>query len=258
MNPEDLDDLKVARDKLENTSLAAKVTNLIGAPLEKGFEILPDKIRNNLGSITQAALKASMRSALFTLKDAPNTENSNKLHKLAAAASGGIGGALGLAALSVELPLSTTIMLRSIADIARSEGESINNVESRLSCLEVFAFGSPQNKADDAVETGYFAVRASLAQSVSAAAHHLASKGLAAESSPAIVRMINLIAQRFSIQVSEKLAAQAIPAIGAAGGALINTVFIDHFQQMAHGHFTIRRLERKYGKEIIWDAYHEQ
>jgi hypothetical protein len=55
--------------------------------------------------------------------------------------------------------------------------------------------------------------------------------------------------------VSEKTAAQAIPAIGAAGGALINALFIDHFQDMARGHFIVRRLERKYGKEIIKAKY---
>jgi len=52
----------------------------------------------------------------------------------------------------------------------------------------------------------------------------------------------------FSIQVSEKAAAQAVPAIGAAGGAIINPLFIDQFQDMTYGHFIIRRLERKYGK----------
>lgn len=257
MSPEDLNDLKLAKDKLENASLAAKVTNLIGMPLEKGLEKLPDKVRRNIGTITHVALTSAMKSALFTLRDTPDTEKSNRLHKLAAATSGGIGGALGFAALSVELPLSTTIMLRSIADVARSEGESIYKLESRMACMEVFAFGSSQNKGDDAVETGYFAVRMALAESVSAAAQHIAGKGLLAESSPVIVRMINLIAQRFSIQISEKVAAQAIPAIGAVGGALINAVFIDHFQQMAHGHFTIRRLERKYGRGEVWDAYHE-
>jgi hypothetical protein len=58
-----------------------------------------------------------------------------------------------------------------------------------------------------------------------------------------------------SLFLSEKAAAQAVPAIGAAGGAIINTLFIDHFQDMARGHFIIRRLERKYGKEIVEHTY---
>ncbi len=30
-------------------------------------------------------------------------------------------------------------------------------------------------------------------------------------------------------------------------GALVNTVFMDHFQKVAQAHFRVRRLERKYG-----------
>ena len=55
----------------------------------------------------------------------------------------------------------------------------------------------------------------------------------------------------------EKVAAPAVPVIGAAGGALINTLFLDHFQDMARGHFIVRRLERVYGHEIIKKAYEE-
>ena len=49
--------------------------------------------------------------------------------------------------------------------------------------------------------------------------------------------------------------AQTIPVIGAIGGGLINTVFISHFQDMARAHFTIRRLEREYGEDVIREAY---
>lgn len=257
MDSSDLDDLKLAKEKLEHPSLAARVTDLIGRPLEAGLNKLPARLNTSLTKLTRSTLMASMRSALFTLKDTPGSSKSNHLHKLAVATSGGIGGAFGFAALALELPISTTIILRSIADVARSEGESIYNIESKLACMEVFALGSPNNSDDDAVESGYYAIRASLSQSVGAAARHVASHGLAKEGSPALVRMINLIAQRFSLQISEKLAAQAIPAIGAAGGALINTIFIDHFQEMAHGHFTVRRLERKYGVQTVADAYHD-
>ena len=43
--------------------------------------------------------------------------------------------------------------------------------------------------------------------------------------------------------------------VGAAGGALINTLFIDHFQDMARGHFVVRRLERVYGTDAVRAAY---
>ena len=145
-------------------------------------------------------------------------------------------------------------MLRSIADIARSEGEQVKLLETKIACLEVFALGG-RSKSDDGTETGYFVVRAALARTISEATNYIAELGLAREGAPALVKLIATLASRFGIIVSEKAAAQAVPLIGAAGGALINTIFIDHFQNMARGHFIIRRLERRYGEDLIRQEY---
>jgi len=32
-------------------------------------------------------------------------------------------------------------------------------------------------------------------------------------------------------------------------------MFMGHFQQIAEGHFTIRRLERRYGRELVESLY---
>jgi len=250
----DLDELKKAKNLLENPGIAVKITNLLGSPIEKGFKLLPDNWNMKVAKVTQEALTKAVHAAVFTMKDSPGEESSNIWHKIAAAATGGIGGFFGLAALAAELPISTTIMLRSIADIARSEGESISDIKTKIACIEVFALGGPA-KSDDASESGYFAIRASLAQSITKAAEYITEKGLTEEAAPALIRLIIQIAERFSIQVSEKVAAQAIPAIGAAGGAVINTLFIDHFQDMARGHFIVRHLERKYGKKLVESTY---
>jgi hypothetical protein len=145
-------------------------------------------------------------------------------------------------------------MLRSIADIARSEGEDLRAAESKLACLEVFALGG-RSSTGNATESGYFAVRTALATAVSEAAQYISERGLAKEGAPVIARLIAQIASRFGVIVSEKAAAQAVPALGALGGALVNLAFIGHFQDMARGHFTIRRLERTYGKEVVRNAY---
>jgi hypothetical protein len=57
------------------------------------------------------------------------------------------------------------------------------------------------------------------------------------------------------VVVTQKLAAQTLPLVGALGGAVVNYAFIDHFQDVARGHFAIRRLERAYGKEIVRAQY---
>ena len=41
------------------------------------------------------------------------------------------------------------------------------------------------------------------------------------------------------------------------GGATVNIVFMDHFQRVAHAHFTLRRLERTYGSSHIKERYAE-
>ena len=250
----DLNDLQRAKTLLENPGLAAKITNLLGKPIEKGFALLPKNWRVQIGDLTRTALSKAINAAVFTMKDSPGEAASNLWHKLAVATTGGIGGLFGLPALTIELPISTTIMLRSIADIARSEDKNLNIIESKIAYIEVFALGGP-NISDDASESGYFAVRAALAQSVTKATEYIAEKGLVEEGAPGLIRLIIQIAKRFSIQVSEKAAAQAVPAIGAAGGAIINALFIDHFQDMARGHFIIRRLVRKYGKEVVEETY---
>ncbi len=254
LSPEDLAELRYAKDLLENPSLSAKITGIIGAPIEKGFEMLPARWSEAVTQASRTALEKVLDVSLLTLGDHAARPPSNRFHRVMVAASGAGGGALGLAALPIELPFSTTIMLRSIADIARSEGEQVRTVEARLACIEVFALGS-RSKGDDASETGYFAVRAALARSVSEAAQYIAERGLAREGAPAIARLIGEVAARFSVNVSQKVAAQAVPIVGAAGGALVNLVFIDHFQDVARGHFIVRRLERKYGSEVVRAAY---
>ena len=254
ISEKDMKDLRHAKALLENPGLAAKITHVIGAPIEKGFKLLPEKWSDTVNQVTRAALEKALNFAVITMGDGTKHGSSDMLHKMIVAATGGTGGAFGLAALSVELPVSTTVMLRSIADIARSEGERIKEPEVKLACLEVFALGG-RTTGDNAAETGYFAVRAALARAVSEAAQHIAGKRLAQEGAPAMVRFISKVASRFSITVSEKMAAQAVPVIGAAGGAAINTLFLDHFQDMARGHFIVRRLERAYSQEIVKKAY---
>lgn len=254
INTQDLEDLKYAKSLLEGESFAIKIADIIGKPIELGLDKLPEKANKFISDATTKALNVSLKGAMITMSKKPTASSWDKVHKLACATTGGIGGFFGLAALAIELPCSTTIMLRSIADIARSEGAMISSSEIELECISIFALGGPSS-GDDAAESGYYFIRASLAKTVSNAAKYIAKEGLKKEGAPVIVKFITEVASRFSIQVTQKVAAQAVPVIGAVTGALINTIFIDHFQDKARGHFIIRRLERKYGKDDIEEMY---
>lgn len=251
---EDQEALRYAKALLENPGLAAKITGLIGMPIEKALTLLPKKWATVVNEATKKSLETALQAALLTLDDKPQPNSWEFLHKLAVVATGAGGGAFGLLGLPVELPLSTTIMLRSIADIARSEGERLRTPDAKLACLEVFALGGP-SKSDDASESAYFLIRGALAKSVSEAAGYITQRGLVKEGAPAIVRLITQLATRFGVNVSKKIAAQAVPVIGAAGGVVINVLFIDHFQEMARGHFIVRRLERTYDPQLVRSEY---
>jgi hypothetical protein len=263
LSAEDLLALRRAKHELESPALAMKLASIVGAPLEKLLSRMPVIANEKVNDATQLALRKCLQIALRTLgrQDAAAAaplalpeKPSNLLHKFAVATTGAAGGAFGLFALPVELPVTTTLMFRSICDIARSEGEDLTSIDTQLQCLTVLGMGGT-SKADDDADYGYFIMRGALAQAVSKATSEMATKGFTAHGSSALLRLLNTIASRFSVQVSEQIAAKSIPAIGAVLGAMVNTVFMDHFQLVAHGHFTVRRLERQYGPDLIKDAY---
>ncbi|WP_369935663.1 EcsC family protein [Xanthomonas tesorieronis] len=255
MDAADHRDLAQAHALLEHPGLAAKIANTVGAPIEDLLsKRLPKALSSRIDAISHRALRIALRSALLTLRNQAPGAARPRLHGAAVAATGAAGGFFGLPGLLVELPLTTTLMLRSIADIARAEGERLDDPATTLACLEVLAHGG-RSARDDGSESGYFAVRTAMAQQLSAAAQYIAAHGIGSKGAPALVSLMSRIAAKFSITVSEKLAAQAVPLVGAASGALLNTVFIAHFQAMARGHFIVRRLERRYGEAAVRQAY---
>ncbi len=255
MTDEDVLALDAAVAALERPGLAAQLTNLVGKPIELAGRALPESASRAISVAVTKGLDAALGVALRTMTNEPQP-GSPHLHKALAAASGALGGGFGLASLPIELPISTTIMLRAIADIARSEGEDLGHPETAVSCVEVFALGG-RNGAVDASESGYFVVRGMLAKSVSEAARFIAERGILDKGAPALVRFLAQVAARFGAVVSQKVVAQSVPVIGALGGAAVNYAFIDHFQTVARGHFTVRRLERTYGEEFVRGAYEE-
>jgi hypothetical protein len=252
LTAEDRERLAIAKEQLTEQSIATRIAGLIGTPIEKGLAMLPEGAKKVVDRATTEAITRALDVAIMSLVKGRGS-SLDKLHLGLAALSGGVGGAFGLPALLIELPISTTLMLRSIADIAQAHGEILEDVEARLACVQVFALGGP-GADDDAADTSYFATRTALGRLTAEAARHLAG-GAASREAPALVRLISAIAARFGLVVSEKAAAVALPAVGAIGGALINTLFMDHFQELARGHFTVRALERHYGPAAVRQAY---
>src|SRR5262245_22227350 len=149
MTEEDLNALRVAVETLEYPGLAARLGDIAGKPIELVGRALPEAASKAIGAATTKALNAALAVALRTMQNEPQGA-SRLVHKALAATSGAVGGSFGLGALPVELPISTIIMLRSIGDVARSEGEDLANPETALACLQVFALGGRDGKMDAA------------------------------------------------------------------------------------------------------------
>ncbi len=193
----DLAALRAAITTLEKPSLAARLAGLAGAPLEMIGRVLPEAVTDTVAQAAEGAIRVSLRTALATLPRGGTPADAavpvpaspslraraldllgrfppgDRGHKALAALSGALGGAFGLSTLAVELPVSTTLMLRSIAEIAQREGEDLGTPEAALACMQVFALGG-RTGDPKAVESGYFAVRAALAHAMADAARYAA------------------------------------------------------------------------------------
>ena len=257
-DPQDLNDLRRAKSLLESKSFVVTLSEKLGKPIDSVMKKLPARTREKVYEITHKALWKALKVAVLTMDVSDIAPSSNGAHKFIVTLSGTAGGFFGLSALAVELPFSTVVMLRSICDIARSQGMDLNSPETRLECISVFGMG------DVSTEKGsmnYFMFRKAIAKEFEKALEYISTKGLSEavedKAAPQVAKFIANISQKFGVQVSEEFAAKAIPVLGAATGGAINYAFMDHFQQKAEGHFIIKRLESIYGVKGVMDRYFE-
>jgi hypothetical protein len=199
--------LRRAVETLEKPGLAARLSAMAGAPLDMIGRALPAPVTDAVSQATEVALATLPASkdighgrSVETLLNGPAEPESATIrtaarlakyfpssafgHKALAAASGALGGAFGLATLAVELPVSTTLMLRSIAQIAQEEGEDLSDPENALACVQVFALGGREAAGSALTESGYFAVRAALAKTMVEAARLAGNRALLDEAAP--------------------------------------------------------------------------
>lgn len=262
--------IKKAAVFLENPSFLIKLTNIIGKPVEKGIELLPPKAQDLVATATRKALDKALSLAIKTISTGEagsfeigqeNSSTTNLFHAGATAVLGMASGAVGVIGLPVELPITTSIMLRSIASIANDHGQDVNTIKTRLECLTVFAMGSA-SKEDDAMDSAYFTSRLALSKFVDEAAKWAAKKtgqeisaAISAKSAPVLIQFISKIAARYNVVVTDALLAKAIPGVAMVTGAMINAAFTDYFNTVAHFHFGILALEERYGEGTIRALY---
>jgi|HubBroStandDraft_6_1064221.scaffolds.fasta_scaffold332378_2 hypothetical protein len=247
--------LRRAVRNLENQDFAAQLADYAGKPIERVMRLLPKAASRRINSAVERAILRCLNVAISSIELQSKTPPAQRASSILAAISGGVSGFFGFAALPIELPVTTTLMLRAIADIARHQGEDLSTLQARLACVEVFALGAP--RSGRRTDIGYYASRALLGRLSADAAALLLERSAANLSAPVVGGLVSEIATRFSVVVSERSAASALPVLGAVGGATVNMLFMNHFQRVALGHFAVRRLERQYGANVVRRLYDE-
>jgi hypothetical protein len=253
LQPSEQQALRRAILELEDQNFASQLADYAGRPIDRVLRLMPKAASSRINKAVELAVLNCLNVAITSIEPQSKAAPASRFSSFLAGLSGGVSGFFGLAALPIELPVTTTLMLRAIADIARHHGEDLSTLEARLACVEVFALGAP--KTGRRVDFGYYATRTLLSRLAANASALLIERSATNLSAPVVGSLVAEIATRFSVVVSERSAASAIPILGAVGGATVNMIFMNHFQRVASGHFAIRRLERRYGPAVVRQLY---
>jgi EcsC protein family len=202
-----------------------RLVNRLGGSLESQLSALPEGLRSQIERMTAQALQTAYGIAAR----APDLGQRGPL--AAVIASGAAGGAGGLATSLAELPVTVTLFLNAIRTEARTAGLDPDEDWVREECLQVFAAGSPLAQ-DDGVNTSFVASRLALSGS-------------------AVQNLITTIAPKLAAVLGQKLAAQAVPVLGAVSGAALNAAFLSYYREIARVRFELVRLAQAHGNDAV-------
>ena len=202
-----------------------RLVNRLGGTLEGQLAALPDGVRSQIERLTAQALETSYGIA----SRAPDLGQRGPM--VAAIATGAAGGAGGLATSLAELPVTVTLFLNTIRSVAREAGLDPDEDWVRQECLQVFAAGSPLAQ-DDGVNTSFVASRLALSGS-------------------AVQNLITTIAPKLAAVLGQKLAAQAVPVLGAVSGAALNAAFLSYYREIARVRFALVKLGQVHGTDAV-------
>lgn len=204
----------------------------LGGSLETKFDALPDGIKRQIESATERALRLAFGIAAQGERGPDLGRNGPMAAAVLAGAAGGLGG---IASAVAELPVSITVILHAIRKEARAAGYDPDDPAIRAECLRVFGAGSPLGN-DDGVNTSFLSARLTV-------------------TGPAISQVIRTVAPRLATAMGQKLAAQAVPVLGALAGAGLNAAFLNYYREVAAVRFALMRLAEQHGVEAVMDQF---
>ena len=217
---------QLAKRHRNASGVGLQVLNLVGGFTENVLERLPERIKDRLEETTRRALEVAMRAATQSRGVVPDQKG--WLNTAVTTAMGAAGGAGGVPTALAELPVTTTVLLRSIQGVAAEHGYDPSDPEIQKECLLVFGTAGPL-EADDGADMAFLSARITL---TGATVHGIMAR----------------VAPRLATALGQKLAAQTVPILGAAAGAATNYAYTSYYQDMAQVHFGLKRLSERTGR----------
>ena len=200
-----------------------KLAKFAGSKIENVMGNIPDGFEAELQNAIKVALEKAYDASDYISNKSYTPTVPSYFHKIMATVTGMIGGFAGLAGAAVEMPVSITTMFGSFQKIAEEYGFDRSEEETKLECLKVFSMGGPLDE-DDSLDLSFASAKLGL-------------------SGQAVHAIIATVSQRFSIMITQKLGASAVPILGALSGGALNYAFISYYEEMAHIRFRLKQLQ---------------
>ncbi len=217
--------------------LLVRLADLLGDFMGRGVRMgarglgMAPSLQAGFQGVAEAALQRAFDIAVLGMGGPQIEPRRRRLTRPVVILSGAAGGFVGLSGFLPDATVTTLAIIREIARTAQEEGEDLNDLDTRRACLQVFALRTERGTIAGS-ELGYFSAR------------------LVMQGRP-LVLLLSEVAARYGVTLSQKVALQAIPVVGALSGAALNGAFLAHYQEAARAHFVVRRLERQYGLEAV-------
>lgn len=208
---------------------AVALLSRLGGKLEAQMAGLPPSVQRRIEDVTTAALTRA-----YGIVQAGPVLGPRRQMALTTFA-GAAGGFAGLPGAVAELPVTVTLILRGIQDVAVEHGFDPAAAPTRRETLRVFGAGSPL-AADDGVNSAFIGARLTF-------------------TGPAVHRLIATVAPRVATALGQKLAAQAVPVLGALAGAGLNATYTRYFREMAHVRFGLLTLALAHDPDRVLAAF---
>jgi hypothetical protein len=203
----------------------------LGGRIEDQLALVPDPVRQGVERAVAGALSAAWEAAGRAPRPA------RRAPMAAAVMAGAAGGAGGLPTALAEVPVTVTLLMAAIRAEAEAQGFDPADPAIRAEGLRVFTQGGPF-EGDEGIDTSFLSARLTI-------------------TGPALHGLIATVAPKLAAALGQKLAAQAVPVLGAAAGAALNAAFLSCYRELAAVRFGLMRLAVLHGPEPVARAYAE-